>query len=185
MRTLTGLSCSQTGRTGASGKEACIGKGGLSGLVLRGFRTAFLSAGLRLALDGFAATGALFAVGAGVGSGVASALAVEALRGLVDLTAGATSSPFRGSGAFGVSGALVFLALDFLWATLEPSVTWTACGLSLRINVDFFMVYQGLFSVQRAVWVNRISAGQGSQPDWRGVPNPWPVWMGEGRSPRL
>ena len=76
MRALTGLSCSQTGKTGAAGSEAGIGSGGLTALVLRGFRAAELGGGLRLA-------------GAGVGSGAASALDVEALRGLAALTSGA------------------------------------------------------------------------------------------------
>ena len=63
----------------------------LFGLVLRGFRTLVLSAGLtlRLVLDRFAATGALDAAGAGVGAGAASALDAEALRGLVALSSGA------------------------------------------------------------------------------------------------
>ena len=89
MRALTGLSCSQTGKTGAAGSEAGIGSGGLTALVLRGFRAADLGTGLRLALGGLAATGALGAAGAGVGSGAASALDVEALRGLAALTSGA------------------------------------------------------------------------------------------------
>jgi hypothetical protein len=50
---------------------------------------------------------------------------------------------FNGSG---VSGEADLGVADFLWATLEPSVTWTACGLSLRIRVDFFMVFEGLVS---------------------------------------
>ena len=147
MRALTGLSCSQSGSWGAAGKEDSIGEWVLTALVFRGFLTAFLRAGLRLALGGLAATGTLDAAGAGVGSGAASALDVEALRGLAALTSGASCMFFRGAGVFGVSGELVFLAVDFLWATLEPSVTWTECGLSLRIKVDFFMVYQGLVSV--------------------------------------
>ena len=146
MRALTGLSCSQTGKTGAAGNEAGIGSGVLTALVFRGFRGAVLGAGLRLALGGLAATGTLDAAGAGMGSGAASALAIEALRGLAALTSGASCRFFGGSGAGGVSGVLVFLAVDFLWATLEPSGIWTACGLSLRIKVDFFMVYQGLVS---------------------------------------
>ena len=146
MRALTGLSCSQTGKTGASGKKAGIGSGALTALVLWGFRAAVLGTGLRLALGGLAATGALDAAGAGMGSGAASALAVEALRGLTALTSGASCMLFKGAGVFGVSGALGFSGADFLWATLEPSATWTACGLSLRIKVDFFMVYQGLVS---------------------------------------
>ena len=91
MRALTGLSCSQTGRSGAVGKAACMGAGDLAGLVLSGFLTLFLSAGLplRLALGGCAATGAWDAAGAGLGSGAASALDVEALRGLAALTSGA------------------------------------------------------------------------------------------------
>lgn len=89
MRALTGLSCSQTGKTGAAGSEAGIGSGGLTALVFRGFRAAVLGAGLRLALGGLAATGVLDAAGAGVGSGAASALDVEALRGLAALTSGA------------------------------------------------------------------------------------------------
>ena len=90
MRALTGLSCSQTGKTGAAGKEAGIGSGALTALVLRGFRAAVLGAGLRLALGGLTATGVLDAAGAGVGAGAASALAVEALRGLAALTSGAS-----------------------------------------------------------------------------------------------
>lgn len=64
-----------------------------------------------------------------------------------------------------------FLADDFLWATLEPSVTWTECGFSLRIKVDFFMVYQGLVSVKQTVWVNRMWTGPGPayQLNWRGM----------------
>ena len=90
MRALMGLSCSQIGRAGAAGKAACMGAGVLSGLVLRGFLLAFLSAGLRLALGGFAATGTLEAAGAGVGSGAAGALGVEALRGLAALASEAS-----------------------------------------------------------------------------------------------
>ena len=78
----------------------------------------------------------------------------------------------------GVSGAADFLGVDFLWATLEPSVTWTACGLSLRIRVGFFMVYQGLVSEEWPVWTNRMWMGQGCQPDWRVVPNRLPVRSG-------
>ena len=87
MRVLTGLSCSQTGKTGAAGKEACVDSGLLTALVVRGFRVAVLGTGLRLAVGDLAATGALDAAGAGVGSGAATALGVEALRGLAVLTA--------------------------------------------------------------------------------------------------
>ena len=90
MRALTGLSCSQTGRTGATGKAVGVGAGVLSVLVLRGFLTAFLSAGLRLALAGFATTGTLAVAGTVVVSGAAGALDVEALRGLAALTSGAS-----------------------------------------------------------------------------------------------
>ncbi len=91
MRALTGLSCSQTGKTGATGKAVSMGAGVLFGLVLRGFRTLVLSAGLplRLGWGGCAATGALDAAGAGAGSGAASALDAETLRGLAALTSGA------------------------------------------------------------------------------------------------
>ena len=68
------------------------------------------------------------------------------------------------------SGVADFLADDFLWATLEPSVTWTECGLSLRIKVDFFMVYQGLVSVKQTVWLNRMWTGPACLPNWRGMP---------------
>ncbi len=90
MRALTGLSCSQTGKTGAAGKEAGIGSGALTALVLRDFRAAVLGTSLRFAFGGLAATGALEAAGAGAGSGGASALGVEALRGLAALTSGAS-----------------------------------------------------------------------------------------------
>ncbi|PVE04993.1 hypothetical protein B472_16615 [Limnohabitans sp. Rim28] len=146
MRALTGLSCSQTGKTGAAGKDVSLAAWILTPLVFRGFREAVLAAGLRWALGGLAATGTLDAAGAGVGSGASSALDVAALRGLTALTSGASCMLFKGSGVFGVSGELGFSGVDFLWATLEPSVTWTECGLSLRIKVDFFMVYQGLVS---------------------------------------
>ncbi len=89
MRALTGLSCSQMGKTGAAGKGACIGSGVLTALVFRSLGAAVLGAGLRLAWGGLATAGAWGAAGTGVGAGAVSALDVEAFRGLAALTSGA------------------------------------------------------------------------------------------------
>lgn len=69
-------------------------------------------------------------------SAMVGALGAVTRLGLTSFTVVASGMFFSGSGD---SGVAVFLAVDFLWATLEPSVTWTACGLSLRIRAGFFM----------------------------------------------
>ena len=87
---------------------------------------------------------------------------------------------FNGSG---VSGAADFLGVDFLWATLEPSVTWTACGLSLRIRAVFFMVYVGLFSEERTESANPMGSVLCCPLDWQVVSKHSQVPTVVGQSP--